>query len=1035
MRKRETHTRGRRVYNVSMAVHLMVRSCYTMLGSTIRVSELAARAKSLGFSAVALTDHNVLHGAASFAHACQKAGIKPIFGMELDVETEGETYPVLLLARTNRGFSNLMRFSTAIQCGGKPVTLDELRNGSEGITIIVYGVDGWLTQPMLKSDEEEITRRLSVLKESLPPFDVALSYQDSPLWNDRNRILRACAGRLGIRTCAVSKCLYLNKEDAVIHQVMDCIRTQRLVTDTSVPVINGRHLLSPEELASFYDARDLERTDEIAASCNAQAVVETTGLPQFPCPGGLTSDQYLTQLCLAGLQKRLHGTVPQDYVSRLKHELDVITEMKFSDYFLIVYDFIRYARKSGIMVGPGRGSAAGSLVAYCLGITMVDPLRYGLLFERFLNPDRVSMPDIDTDIPDNRRAEVIRYVRDMYGMDHTANIVTFNTLGAKQVIRDVGKAMSIGQRDIDMLSSMIPNQPKITLHDALNTNRRLLEVVRADQRFKDLFRICAKLEGLPRHTSIHAAGIILSGKPLEDIIPLMNGEEGMMTSQYPAEFLEERGLIKMDFLGLRNLSMISSMEEKIRKNDPSFSVFSLPENDPSTMELFRNADTSGIFQFESEGMKNLLRKIRPERFEDIVAAMALFRPASTDSIPSYLKNRADPSGIRYLSENLRPVLEETYGVLVYQEQTMKIAQIAAGFTLAEADVLRKAMSKKKSEDLQAMQGKFVSGCLENGYTKEQAQDLFEHILKFGGYGFNKSHAVAYGVIAYQSAYLKARYPLFFYGSLIDSSIGDSAKISQYIDECRRRGIRVLPPDVNRSESECAVSGNALQLPLSIVKGIGVHAADEIIRERGSEPYKDFFDFTARASLHRITRASIENLIDAGALDGFMETRTTMREGIEDAIAYSDLIRIEQNGQTVLAEGLVSRPQLTKRYDEKEEIREREMNVLGFTLGAHPIIDVREQHGIRELPLIRLAGAKGHVSGFAYVKNVRQHKTKNGQLMAFVKVNDETSDFDLLVMPSQYQKYSGFLRKGIYILFDGKMTDDSKCIVSTLKLIK
>ncbi len=744
----------------------MVRSCYTMLGSTIRVSELAARAKSLGFDAVALTDHNVLHGAASFSHACAKAGIKPIFGMELDVKTEEEVTPFLLLARTNKGFTNLMRLSTKVQCGGSAVTLEDLHDGSEGITIIAYGVDGWLTQPMLKSDTEEIMRRLTVLKEALPAFDVALSYQESPLWRERNILLRSCAGKLGIRTCAVSKCLYLNREDAEIHQVLDCIRLQRPVTDTSVPVVNGRHLLSKEELDVLYDPRDLERTDEIAASCNAQAIVATTGLPQFPSPGGLTSDQYLTQLCLAGLQKRLHGSVPQEYVSRLKHELDVITEMKFSDYFLIVYDFIRYARKSGIMVGPGRGSAAGSLVAYCLGITMVDPIRYGLLFERFLNPSRVTMPDIDTDIPDNRRSEVIRYVRDMYGMEHTANIVTFNTLGARQVLRDVGKALSISQRDIDMLCSMIPNQPKITLHEALNTNRRLLEVVKADARFTELFRISAKLEGLPRHTSIHAAGIILSGKPLEEIIPLMNGEEGMVTSQYPAEFLEERGLIKMDFLGLRNLSMISSMEEKIKEKEPTFSVFSLPEDDPDTMEIFRNADTNGIFQFESEGMKNLLRRIRPQRFEDIVAAMALFRPASTDSIPNYLKNRENPSGITYISESLRPVLEETYGVLVYQEQTMKIAQIAAGFSLAEADVLRKAMSKKKSDELQAMHGKFISGCISNGYTEEQAEDLFQHILKFGGYGFNKSHAVAYGMIAYQSAYLKAKYPLIFYGCLI-----------------------------------------------------------------------------------------------------------------------------------------------------------------------------------------------------------------------------------------------------------------------------
>ena len=1013
----------------------MVRSCYTLLGSTIRVPELAIRAKELGFSAIALTDRNVLYGAARFSHACREAGIKPIFGMELDVQVEEETFPFLLLARTNRGFSNLMKLSTRVQCGTASVTLQELAEHSEGISIIVYGVDGPVESAMLKEDRDEIIRRLSMLKELLPAFDVAISFQDSQLWNLKNKVLKQCAGKLGIRTCAVNKSYYLNRDDARLHQILSCIRTQRQLSDTSVPILNGRHLLSREELESLYDdPRDLQRTDEIAASCNAEAIVEMTSLPSFPTPPGLSSDQYLTRLCLAGLEKRMGGKAPSAYLSRLKYELDVITGMKFSDYFLIVYDFIRYSRRNGIMVGPGRGSAAGSLVAYCLGITMVDPIRYGLLFERFLNPSRISMPDIDTDIPDNRREEVIHYVRDMYGMDHTANIVTFNTLGAKQVLRDVGKVLGIGQRDIDMLCSMVPNQPKITLRKALE-NKKLLTVVKADKRFGELFKISARLEGLPRHTSIHAAGIILSGKPLGDVIPLMNGEEGMLTSQFPAEFLEERGLIKMDFLGLRNLSMISSMEEAIRKTEPEFSVFSIPMDDKATYEVFRNADTNGIFQFESEGMKTLLRKIRPERFEDIVAAMALYRPASTDSIPAYLENRANPSGIRYLSDAVKPILEETYGVLVYQEQTMKIAQTVAGFSLAEADVLRKAMSKKKEDDLKAMQGKFVSGCLENGYTREQAQDLFDHILKFGGYGFNKSHAVAYGIIAYQSAYLKARYPLIFYGSLIDSSVGDSVKISQYIDECRRRGIRVHAPDVNRSESGCVPYGKELQLPLSVIKGIGVHAANEIIQERGKKPFTDFFDFTARALLHRITKPMLESLIDAGALDCFTETRTTMRSGIDEAIAYSELIRIEENGQTVLAEGLVSRPQLVKRYDEKEDIREREMTAMGFTLGANPIIEVRSAHGITEPPLIQLAGARGSVRGFAYVKSIRQHQTKNGSMMAFVKVNDETSDFSLLVMPSQYRMYAAVLRKGIYIRFDGKMTDDGKCIVNSLHVIK
>ncbi len=1012
----------------------MVYSCYSMLRSTIRIPELAAAAKSLGYSAVALTDRNVMHGAAQFSHACESAGIQPIYGMELDVELEGEQVPFLLLARTNSGFGNLMKLSTAAQCSESPVSFALFRDHLEGVSVIVYGVDGWLESAMIHEQKDVISERLAFLKDNLPPFDVALSYQDSVMWQMKNRMLKECASLLKIRTCAVNKICYLHPDDAKLLQMLKCIRMQRTISDSSVPTVYGRYLLSPQEMEQLYDPDDLARTDEIARSCHAQAVIASTSLPSYPTPENLSSEQYLTRLCLAGLNKRLDNKPNDEYLKRLKYELDTINGMHFSDYFLIVYDFIRYARKSGILVGPGRGSAAGSLVAYCLGITMVDPIRYGLLFERFLNPSRVTMPDIDTDIPDNRREEVIRYVADKYGWDHTANIVTFNTLGAKQVLRDLGKVMTIPQRDIDMLCRMIPNTPKITLRSALEENSRLRSIVRAEERYKNLFRAAAKLEGLPRHTSIHAAGILLSAKPIGEIIPLMNGEDGMVTSQFPAEYMEERGLIKMDFLGLRNLSMIAAMNERIKKQEPSFSLRAIPEYDHETLELFRNADTNGVFQFESDGMKRLLRSIRPDRFEDVVAAMALFRPASTDSIPVYLKNKQNPSLIVYPSEELKPVLEDTYGVMVYQEQSMRTAQIAAGFSLAEADKLRKAMSKKKTEELNAMRGSFVSGCRTNGYTEEQAEHLFDLVQRFGGYGFNKSHAVAYGIIAWQSAYLKAHYPLVFFGCLIDSSVGDNNKISQYIDECRRRRIRILSPDVNASEAGCHTENGCLRLPLSVVKGIGIHAAEGLIEDRNKEPYSDFFDFVARAALRRITKAMLEALIDAGALDCFPETRTTMRTGLDEAISYGELIRIEAGGQITLDENIVSRPSLIKRYDEKEEIREREMAVLGFSLGIHPIIDVRQKLGITLPSLIQLRERIGNISGFAYVASCRNHRTKKGAMMSFVKVNDETGDMDLLVMPSQYETYSDILRRGIYICFDGKMKEDGKCIVNSIRVV-
>ena len=1013
----------------------MVRSCYTMLGSTIRINELVSAAKNLGYDAVALCDHNVMHGAAAFSHACEKEGIRPIYGLELDVQMEEKAVPFLLLAKTNTGYQNLLTLSTSVSCTETPVTFAEFREHLDGLSVIVYGEGGWMEKEMLGDDREGIVAKLEVLRRELGEFDVALSYQDASMWRMKNRLLKSCATALHIPTVALNKIYYLHSDDARIFHMLRCIRTQRTLQDSSLPQINGRWFCSKEEMEKLYDEDDLRRTDAIASECRADGQMERTSLPKFEVPEGFTSDQYLTRLCLAGLQKRMQGRQPSgEYLERLKYELDVITTMNFSDYFLIVYDFIRFARKQGIYVGPGRGSAAGSLVSYCIGITMVDPLKYGLLFERFLNPDRVSMPDIDTDIPDDRRDEVIAYVRDRYGSEHVANIVTFNTFGAKQVLRDLGKVMGIPSRDIDMLCRMIPNGTKVTLRSALLDNPKLRQIVKAEERYSQLFRNAARLEGLPRHTGIHPAGVILSAKSLDHILPMMNGEEGLRTSQFPAEYLEERGLIKMDFLSLRNLTMIDAMVKRIQVNEPGFRILEIPESDPATFDVFRRGDTNGIFQFESEGMKNLLKRIRPNCFEDIVAAMALFRPASSDSIPLYLKNKQDPANIVYPADHLEDILKDTYGVLIYQEQSMRLAQVAAGFTPGQADMLRKAMAKKKEEELLGMKDAFVKGCVKNGYAREKGEELFDLVLKFGGYGFNKSHAVAYGMIAWQTAWFKAHYPLIFYAALIDSLLGDSGRIGQYVDECRRRNIRVYGPDVSLSQHLTTEENNGIRLPLSAVKSVGEHAADIILEEREKRPFDDYFDFVARVSACRITSSVIEALIDAGALDCFMENRETMKHGLDEAIRYGELVRIEENGQTVLDLSLVSKPVLVNMHDTKEVLREREIETLGFTLGAHPIVEVRSRCGINKPSLVTLTGAQGNVSSFAYVSSMRNHMTKKGEKMAFLKVSDETADLDVLVMPRQLRQYEQELRKGIYIEFDGKMSDDGRCILNTMRVV-
>ena len=1019
-----------------MSVHLMVRSCYTLLDSTVRIPSYVSKAAEMGFRHAVLSDRNVLHGVPSFLKECRKHQIHPIIGMEADVLYHEETVPFLLLCQDNIGYRNLILLSSLLCGENRPCSTEELQKYSSHCFLIAYGEGGWLDNALVQGSSEEIAARLKIMKQELPEFDMALSYQNASLWRERNRLLKRLCQTQGIRTAALNKVYYLNREDAEDYRILCGIRTQKTINDPTLPLLPGRYLLSEAEMSQLYDADDLQRTEEIASECRADYQLEKTSLPVYPLKDSVSSSVFLPQLCMAGLKKRQNGHPDPAYVSRLRYELDVIARMHFEDYFLIVYDFIRYARKNGIYVGPGRGSAAGSLVAYCLGITMIDPMKYGLLFERFLNPERVSMPDIDTDIPDDRREEVLQYVYETYGEDHIANIVTFGTLAARQSVRDVGKVLNISARDISALSRLIPNLPKMTLEKAMSQNRRLKQMVESEEKFSRLFAAAERLEGLPRHASIHAAGIIMSRKKLEDVIPTMRLSEGMRTSQFTMDHLEERGLIKMDFLGLRNLSLIDEIVRRIQKEDPSFNIMNIPLDDARTYRLFANADTVGVFQFESEGMKSLLRKMKPQNYADITAALALYRPASMESIPDYIENKKNPAGIRYPAAGLEEVLKDTFGVMIYQEQAMLTAQICAGFSLARADVLRKAMSKKKEDELNSLKGEFISGCLKNGYTHQTAEELFELVSRFGGYGFNKSHAVAYSLVAYQLAYLKANMPQHFYTALLNHVIGDENRTSLYIDECRQKGLRIMAPHINYSTDVYRQKDDTILCPLSIIKGVGVHAAASLIEERQANgPFRDFYDFTARVLIRKITRAMIEALIDAGALDCFSLGRTTMRSCLDEAVSYSELVQIRRGDIVTLDLGLVSKPQPVRRKDDAEEVSEREKNALGFNLGLQPVVIVRERNGIN---VPRLASARmytGTIRSFAVIRSVRQHRTKKGDMMAFLKVSDETAQADMAVMPSLYRKVSQILARGAYILFDAKISDDGSLLANSITVVE
>ncbi len=983
-----------------------------------------------------LTDHNVMYGSACFMHACKQAKIHGIIGMEVDCLYHDEVVPFLLLSKDNKGYVDLMHLSSYLNEESSTCTLQQLQQATSHCHLIVFGEGGWLDHDLTQKQTEEIKNKLLILKEDFKEFDIALSYNDSLFWKERNVLLKRIAQTFQISTVALHKIYYLKKEDTKAFQILRCMSENKTIDDASIPEIKGRYYLTKEEMQQLYDADDLKRSDEIAQMCHADYEIPKTSLPTYPIKEDVEPKVYLTELCKAGLKKRLHGKEDKTYSQRLMYELSVIIRMHFENYFLIVYDFICHARKNGIYIGPGRGSAAGSLVAYCLGITMIDPLQYGLLFERFLNPERISMPDIDVDIPDKDRSKVIDYVYQKYGEDHVCNIVTYGTLAAKMVIREVAKVLNLYSREIDAIIKCIPNKPKMTLQKAYDTSPRFKQLIHSKDRYIQLFEISKKLEGLPHHTSVHAGGILLSKDVINDVVPTTREASSLKTSQYSMEYLEERGLIKMDLLGLRNLSIIDEIVKKIQIREPQFQIMNIPMDDTKTYEVFSSANTLGIFQFESEGMRNLLRRLQPKNIQEVADAMALYRPGPMDHINTYLKNKQDPSSISYASKDVYDVLKETYGVMIYQDQIMLIARNVAGFSLGKADILRKAISKKKEDELINLKQDFISGAMQNGYTNDIAVQLYEDIEKFAAYGYNKSHAIAYSYIAYQLAYLKANYPFDFYASLLNSVISDSNKTSRYVDECKRRHIMIYYPSVNESLSVYKFEKNGLRIPLSMIQNVGTLVSDQIVLEREKNgKYLDFFDFVARCNLYNIQEDQITSMIDAGACDCFEETRVTLKSIMEKARSYADVVKVKKDGKYYVDASLVSKPTYIQRAENDEVREEYERNALGFTLGSSYICKVREANHIEAPSLSHIAMMQGKIYGFAQIKDVRKHRTKKGSMMAFLKLSDETGEMDMMVMPKQYEQYSSSLVKGVFILFHARIQEDRSMICDTIKFYK
>lgn len=1019
-----------------MPVHLYVKSSYTLLESTIKVSELVQYASSLGYRSIALTDHHVMFGVPAFLAACRKENMHGIVGMEVDVLIDEKKVPFLLLARDNSGYQQLMQLSSLLNSEIDCLDISKLNLYCAHCIVIAYGEGGYCDSEMIYDQKDKCFEKLKQLQNWIPSFYMAMSYQESSLWKMKNLWLKQICNNLRIPTVALNKVEYLKTEDETTMEILTGIRLGQSLVGSTLVKPSGRYLLDQEEMQHLYQQDDLNRTDEIAKECQIDDLAIQTQLPSFHIKEkGVESSQYLKALCFAGLKKRRHGNITEPYLKRLKYELEVILRMHFEDYFLIVYDFIRFARKNGIQVGPGRGSAVGSLVAYSLGITMIDPLEYHLLFERFLNTERVTMPDIDTDIADNRRGEVIDYVVNTYGKDHIVNIVTFGTFGARQSIKDVAKVMNISNYDADKVCKLIPNSPKITLRKAYQESKKLQTLLQVEKKYQKLFENALKIEGLPRHTSIHAAGIVMSKRNVNEVIPTLQ-QDGIKTSQYTMEYLEERGLIKMDFLGLRNLTIVDEIIKQIKKNDPDFSLQNIPMDDLDVYRLFAKGDTVGIFQFESEGIKSLLYQIQPKCFLDLVATNALYRPGPMVNIPLYLKNRKHPEQITYAHPSLEPILKETNGIMIYQEQVMLVAQKAAGFSLSKADLLRRAISKKKENELAKMKLDFLNGCKQNGYDEQTSIHLFKDIEKFAGYGFNKSHSVAYSLLAYQMAYLKKCYPEYFYCALLNSVIGNDNKTALYIDEARRRNIQILCPNINTSLQMYTIVNHAIQLPLSIIKGIGVHTSKLILEERQRRnEYHDYFDFVARSTLIKLKRDQIESLIDSGALDCFQMGRLTCRHALDDALRYASLVQIKQGDQLSINLDLVTTPDYVKVKDDLSILNENERKALGFTLGPHPVLLLKKKFHIDTLPLSSLLEKRGYYKAVGMIESIYTHRTKKGEMMAFVKVSDETGVADLAIMPNLYQKKMSLLVKGTYVIFNAKIEDGRSFLVNDIEGIR
>ena len=1051
-------------------VHLHVHTEYSLLDGSNKIKEYVARVKELGMNSAAITDHGVMYGVIDFYREARAQGIKPILGCEVyvapgsrfDKEAAGgedRYYHLVLLAENNQGYQNLMKIvSTGFVEGFyyKPrVDKEVLRKYHEGIICTSACLAGEVQKYIQRGMYEEACRSAKEYEEIFGKGNFFLELQDHGLPEQKqvNQALLRMSRELGIELVATNDIHYTYAEDVKPHDILLCLQTGKRLSDEDRMRYEGGqyYVKSPEEMARLfpYALQALENTQKIADRCNVEIEFGVTKLPKYDVPEGYTSWEYLNKMCWDGFAERY----PDDdghLKDQLTYELSIIQKMGYVDYFLIVWDFIKYARDHGIAVGPGRGSAAGSLVSYTLGITNIDPAKYQLLFERFLNPERVSMPDIDVDFCFERRQEVIDYVVRKYGKDRVAQIVTFGTLAARGVLRDVGRVMDLPYAFVDSIAKMVPQELNITLDKALQMNPEFRNLYETNEQVKELVDMSKRLEGLPRHTSMHAAGVVISQKAVDEYVPLSRASDGSVTTQFTMTTLEELGLLKMDFLGLRTLTVIQNAVQMAEKSSGAkIDIDHIDYDDKAVLDSLGTGKTDGVFQLESTGMKNFMKELKPQSLEDIIAGISLYRPGPMDFIPQYIRGKNNPDSITYDCPELESILEPTYGCIVYQEQVMQIVQKLAGYTLGRADLVRRAMSKKKAAVMQQERQNFVygneaehvPGCISNGIPEKVANKIYDDMIDFAKYAFNKSHAAAYAVVAYQTAWLKYYYPVEFMAALMTSVIDNSTKVSEYILVCRQMGIQILAPDINESVGVFSVSDGAIRYGLNAIKSVGKPVIEELIRERETGgPFKDLADFIDRTSGKEVNKRTVENFIKAGAFDSFGANRRQMMMiygQMMDDVAQKK--KKDFAGQMSLFDFAAEEDKASFKVKipnvaeySKEDLLAFEKEVLGFYISGHPLEEYEEQwkNGIShvttdflpveegELPKVH-DGERAIVGGMITAKTMKA--TKTNKMMAFLNVEDLVGNVEVIVFPRDYEKNAALLNVDSKVFVSGRIS--------------